>query len=89
MQRYAWTSESNRGSVWRWNGKWLRLSVHRLVHAPPEAWFMTCYELCISRRELEARELLAAQDEAVGILRAQLARYAQDLEQMEIRHEGE
>lgn len=61
---------------WEWCRNGLRITVHRYVGHPPDAWLLTCYQLAIDRHELRHTELCRAQAEALRTVHETAQRYA-------------
>jgi hypothetical protein len=62
----------------------MRISVHRYMGEPKDAWFLTCYDLGVQRMPLKSKTTQAAQAEAMSAIREHVRKLANELSELKI-----
>jgi hypothetical protein len=60
------TSDRQRGTIWDLQLPHIRVTVHRFYGMPPELWFLSCHNIGIEKKQLEAQQLEEAKTEAIA-----------------------
>lgn len=69
-------------TAWALRAGRVRVVVHRHIHYDPDVWLLTCDAASFDNYELDAKEVSAAQTEALGLVAGRLEENLREVRKM-------
>lgn len=76
-----WNEPKENGTIFELKNNGLRIKIHRIIHIE-DTWFLSCYALSISQRDLQERDFDKAVKKAKAIINQEIGELMEEYDKI-------